>query len=65
MTTIITWIVCRLEESRNPEAGAPLDVVGVLLVITGVGAVAFGLVRSAGFALVTALLALPVDTWPR
>lgn len=36
----------RLEESKNPDAGAPLDIVGVLLVIIGVGAVAFGLVRS-------------------
>lgn len=36
----------QLDESRNPDSGAPLDVVGVLLVAGGVGAVAFGLVRS-------------------
>ncbi|MEO8923051.1 MAG: DHA2 family efflux MFS transporter permease subunit [Caldimonas sp.] len=35
-----------LEESRNPENAAPLDVVGVLLLIAGVGAIAFGLVRT-------------------
>lgn len=35
-----------LEESRNPEAGAPLDLVGIALVIAAVGLVAFGLVRS-------------------
>ena len=40
------YAIRRLEESRNPDAGAPLDVVGVLLVIAGVGAIAFGLVRS-------------------
>jgi EmrB/QacA subfamily drug resistance transporter len=33
-------------ESRNPENGAPLDVVGVTLVAGGVGAIAMGLVRS-------------------
>jgi EmrB/QacA subfamily drug resistance transporter len=35
-----------LDESKNPDNGAPLDVVGVVLVIAGVGAVAFGLVHS-------------------
>jgi EmrB/QacA subfamily drug resistance transporter len=35
-----------LEESRNPENAAPLDLVGVLLLIAGVGAIALGLVRS-------------------
>lgn len=35
-----------LVESRNPENAAPLDVVGVLLLIAGVGAIALGLVRS-------------------
>lgn len=35
-----------LEESRNPENAAPLDVIGVLLLIAGVGAPAFGLVRT-------------------
>ena len=35
-----------LEESRNPDNAAPLDVVGVLLLIFGVGAIALGLVRS-------------------
>ncbi|HZV93587.1 MAG TPA: MFS transporter [Caldimonas sp.] len=34
-----------LAESRNPENAAPLDIVGVLLLIGGVGAIAFGLVR--------------------
>jgi EmrB/QacA subfamily drug resistance transporter len=38
--------IVTLDESRNPDAGAPLDVVGVLLLIVGVGAIAFGLVRS-------------------
>ena len=36
----------RLAESRSPETGAPLDLVGVALVAGGVGAVAYGLVRS-------------------
>ena len=36
----------RLPESRNPDNAAPLDVVGVLLLIVGVGAIAYGLVRS-------------------
>lgn len=35
-----------LEESKNPDNGAPLDLVGVALVITGVGALAFGIVHS-------------------
>jgi EmrB/QacA subfamily drug resistance transporter len=35
-----------LVESRNPDNAAPLDVVGVLLLIGGVGAIAFGLVRA-------------------
>jgi EmrB/QacA subfamily drug resistance transporter len=38
--------VTTLEESKNPDAGAPLDVVGILMLIVGVGAIAFGLVRS-------------------
>jgi EmrB/QacA subfamily drug resistance transporter len=33
-------------ESRNPENGAPLDLVGVTLLACGVGAVALGLIRS-------------------
>jgi EmrB/QacA subfamily drug resistance transporter len=40
------YAIRRLDESHNPDAGAPLDVIGVLLVIAGVGAIAFGLVRS-------------------
>jgi EmrB/QacA subfamily drug resistance transporter len=36
----------RLAESRSPETGARLDLVGVALVVVGVGAIAFGLVRS-------------------
>ncbi|UEP51704.1 MFS transporter [Burkholderia ambifaria] len=35
-----------LDESRDPERGAPLDLVGVVLLILGVGAIAFGLVQS-------------------
>jgi EmrB/QacA subfamily drug resistance transporter len=35
-----------LDESSNPEAGAPLDLVGIGLVIAAFGLVAFGLVRS-------------------
>lgn len=35
-----------LDESRNPDSGSPLDLVGVILVAGGVGALAFGLVRS-------------------
>ncbi|KVE63580.1 MFS transporter [Burkholderia vietnamiensis] len=35
-----------LDESRDPERGAPLDLVGVVLLIVGVGAIAFGLVQS-------------------
>jgi EmrB/QacA subfamily drug resistance transporter len=38
--------VTTLEESKNPEAGAPLDLVGIALLIAGIGAVAFGLVSS-------------------
>lgn len=34
-----------LDESKNPDTGAPLDIVGVVLVIAGVGAIAFGLVH--------------------
>ncbi|WP_158817951.1 MFS transporter [Methylocapsa sp. S129] len=34
------------EESRNPDNGAPLDIIGVTLLAAGVGAVALGLVRS-------------------
>ncbi len=33
-------------ESRNPESGAPLDIVGVTLLASGVGALALGLIRS-------------------
>lgn len=49
-----------LHESRNPENAAPLDVVGVLLLIAGVGAIAFGLVRteSLGWAAPTVLACL-------
>lgn len=35
-----------LEESRRPELGARLDLIGVLLLITGAGALALGVVRS-------------------
>lgn len=35
-----------LDESRDPERGAPLDVVGIVLLILGVGAITFGLVQS-------------------
>ena len=35
-----------LRESRNAATGAPIDVVGVALLVTGVGAIALGLVRS-------------------
>ncbi|MCW5802430.1 MAG: MFS transporter [Deltaproteobacteria bacterium] len=38
--------IATLAESRNPEAGAPLDLLGVLMLVAGVGAIAFGLVRS-------------------
>lgn len=37
---------CLLDESRDPERGAPLDLMGVVLLILGVGAIAFGLVQS-------------------
>ncbi len=41
------WRAIRiLPESKNPEQGAPLDVVGIALVIVAVGAIAFGLVHS-------------------
>ncbi|SAL35374.1 major facilitator transporter [Caballeronia peredens] len=33
-------------ESRDPERGAPIDVLGVVLLILGVGAIAFGLLQS-------------------
>ena len=33
-------------ESRNPENGAPLDLVGVTLIAVGVGALALGLIKS-------------------
>lgn len=36
----------RLQESRNPDNGAPLDLPGVALLILGVGGIAFGLVRA-------------------
>lgn len=36
----------QLGESRSPETGAPLDLVGVTLLAGGVGAIAYGLVRS-------------------
>jgi EmrB/QacA subfamily drug resistance transporter len=35
-----------IDESRRPELGARLDVVGIVLVILGVGALALGVVRS-------------------
>jgi hypothetical protein len=58
-----------LDESSNPEAGAPLDLVGIGLVIAAFGSSRSGsfhvFVGEAAFALVTALLALPVDTRPR
>ncbi|ULH17073.1 MFS transporter (plasmid) [Deinococcus sp. KNUC1210] len=44
---ISVWGAARLiQESRSPERAAPLDLIGVLLLIVGVGAVALGLVRS-------------------
>lgn len=38
-----------LEESKNPESGARLDLVGVVLVIAGVGLVALGLVHGEAY----------------
>jgi len=38
--------ITTFDESTNPEAGAPLDLVGITLVIAAVGCIAFGLVRS-------------------
>ncbi|MEX3960429.1 MFS transporter [Trinickia sp. EG282A] len=35
-----------LDESHDPERGAPIDVMGVVMLILGVGAIAFGLVHS-------------------
>ena len=35
-----------LQESRNPATAAPLDIPGVVLLVAGVGGIAFGLVRS-------------------
>jgi EmrB/QacA subfamily drug resistance transporter len=40
------WRARSLDESRNPELGARLDVVGVALLIAGAGALALGVVRS-------------------
>lgn len=41
------WLGWRhLNESRDPERGAPIDIVGVVLLIVGVGAITFGLVKS-------------------
>ncbi|WP_175923839.1 MFS transporter [Burkholderia latens] len=45
--TIALWQGWRvLDESRDPERGAPLDLAGVVLLILGVGSIAFGLVQS-------------------
>ncbi|PFH10057.1 EmrB/QacA subfamily drug resistance transporter [Collimonas sp. PA-H2] len=44
---IMLWRGWRmLDESRDPERGAPIDVMGVALLILGVGAITFGLVQS-------------------
>ncbi len=44
---IALWCGWRiLDESRDPERGVPIDVVGVILLILGVGAITFGLVQS-------------------
>jgi EmrB/QacA subfamily drug resistance transporter len=44
---IALWYGWRiLDESRDPERGAPIDVIGVLLLIFGVGSITFGLVQS-------------------
>ncbi|NVB77003.1 MAG: MFS transporter [Kofleriaceae bacterium] len=44
---VALWRAARsLGESKNPENGAPLDLVGVVLVVIGVGAIALGLVHS-------------------
>ena len=47
-------------ESRNPENGAPLDLVGVTLIAAGVGAIALGLIDSEtlGWSSTTVLWAL-------
>jgi EmrB/QacA subfamily drug resistance transporter len=54
--------ITSLEESRNPEAGAPLDLVGVVMLVVGVGAIALGLVRAeaAGWTSATVVGALVV-----
>ncbi|HEY5951004.1 MAG TPA: DHA2 family efflux MFS transporter permease subunit [Kofleriaceae bacterium] len=38
--------ITTLGESKNPDAGAPLDLVGIVLLIAGIGSLAYGLVRS-------------------
>ncbi|MFT9640007.1 MFS transporter [Alcaligenes phenolicus] len=44
---IALWQGWRIfDESRDPERGAPLDLMGVVLLAVGVGAIAFGLVQS-------------------
>ncbi len=47
MGAIALWYGWRiLDESRDLERGAPIDVIGVLLLIVGVGSITFGLVHS-------------------
>jgi EmrB/QacA subfamily drug resistance transporter len=50
-----------LTESRDPERGSPIDVIGILLLILGVGSITFGLVQSEefGWASPTVALAIP------
>ncbi len=55
------WLGWRwLDESRDLERGAPIDIPGVLLLILGVGAITFGLVKSesAGWSSPEVLLAI-------
>lgn len=49
-----------LDESRDPERGAPIDVMGVVLLILGVGLITFGLVQSAAVGWTSQMVTLSI-----
>lgn len=59
--TIALWRGWRiLDESRDPERGAPIDVIGVVLLILGVGSITFGLVQSEAVGWTSPMVALAI-----
>jgi EmrB/QacA subfamily drug resistance transporter len=59
--TIALWRGWRiLDEWRDPERGAPIDIIGVALLILGVGSIAFGLVQSEAVGWASPVVALAI-----